>query len=207
MRYRTVSQAGFDGVGGAETFSVSLAERFRILGADVDFVFIGDPSPLADRLLRAGIRHHSLGLARGRDVLRQPRRYASEVRRHGPDGALLVERGFMGAALRMGGYRPPIVAVEHGPLLFEGRDFTGFGRLARRANRLSGARTVDAEVAVSEFMLAEMRRHSHARLTRRIYNGVDPERLRPAEDAPARAGTELVVGFVGRLIPGKGSTT
>jgi glycosyltransferase involved in cell wall biosynthesis len=192
-------------VGGAEAFSVTLAQRLRGLGADIEVVFIAEPQPLASRLSSARVPCWSLGFKRGRDVAWHPRRYASEIARIGPDGALLVERGFMGAALRAGGYGGVIVTVEHGPLLFEQQDLTRPQRLVRQISRVGGAQTVDAEVAVSDFMLKRMRQHSHARLTRRIYNGVDPDRYRPATESPSDCSHGLVVGFAGRLIPGKGA--
>jgi glycosyltransferase involved in cell wall biosynthesis len=143
-------------------------------------------------------------LGRGREVLRHPRRYAEEVARSGPDGALLVERGFMGGALRAGGYRAPIVAVEHGALL-ELPGITRSRRLLELANYLCGAWADDAEVAVSDFMLARTRQHPHARRLKRIYNGIDPDRYLPDEAPERTPHGELVIGFAGRLIPGKGA--
>jgi glycosyltransferase involved in cell wall biosynthesis len=191
-------------VGGAEVFSANLADRMRRDGTEVTIVFIGETAPMDERLSAAGIPYRGLGFTRGRDVLSHPRSFASQIRDVGRDGALLIERGFMGVALRLGGYSGPLVSVEHGPLLFERQSLPAWRLLVRRTSRWVGAQAVDAEVAVSDFMLAEMRRRSHARLSRRIYNGIDPEKLRPADDAPVRTGTELVVGFAGRLIPGKG---
>ncbi len=162
-------------VGGAEVLTASLAEHMRRLGATVTIVFIGSPRPLSERLLLADIQYRSLNLERGRDVLRHPRMYAQEIARSGPDGALLVERGFQGATLRAGGYGGPIVAVEHGPLLFEKHPGSGPNRVLRRIGRIAGAWTVDAEVAVSDFMLERMRHYAHARRSMRIYNGVDPD--------------------------------
>jgi glycosyltransferase involved in cell wall biosynthesis len=192
-------------VGGAETLNVALAGHLRQLGAEITVVFIESPEPLAERLDGAGIPYLSLGFERGRDVLKHPRRYASAIGRAGPDGALLVERGFIGSALRMGGYRGPIVAVEHGQLLFERRDLTRSRRMLRRISRISGAWAADAEVAVSDFMLEGMRRHTHARLMRRIYNGIDPDVHQPLAEMRADRGAELVVGFAGRLVSGKGA--
>jgi len=192
-------------VGGAEVLTASLAEPMRRLGAIVTIVFIGDPRPLAERLLRADIHYRSLNLKRGREVLRHPRMYAREITRAGPDGALLVERGFQGAALRAGGYRGAIVAVEHGSLLFEGQASSGLRRLLRRISRVAGARTVDAEVAVSDFMLERMRHYAHARRTSRIYNGVDPDAYPVVLPARTDRSADITVGFAGRLVPGKGA--
>ncbi len=194
-------------LGGAETLSAALAERMRGLGADVTTVFVGQPGPVAERLAAAGAPYLSLDLGRGRNVLRHPRRYAAEVARVSPGGALLIERGFMGAALRAGGYRGPIVAVEHGALLTLPALSRG-ARLLAQLNYLSGAWADDAEVAVSDFMLQRMRGQPHARRTLRIHNGVDPQTYRPADGPGARvadATAGLVVGFAGRLIAGKGA--
>lgn len=191
-------------VGGAETLSISLAEHLCRIGANVTVVFVQSPWPLASRLSTAKVPYRSVGLARGRDVLRHPRRYASEVANAGADGALLLECGFMGAALRAGGYRKPIVAVEHGALLGLER-FSTPRRLFWRIDRLSGAWADDTEVAVSDFMLDKLSRHSHARRIQRIYNGIDSDAYIPAAKRPTGRGAELVVGFAGRLIPGKGA--
>ncbi len=191
-------------VGGAETLAIALTEHLRRLGANATIVFVEQPGPLAQRLAAGGIPYRSVGLGRGRDVIRHPRRFANEVAGVGADGALLLECGFIGAALRGGGYRGRIVAVEHGVLL-------GLGNRSRsrqvlwHIGRVSGAWADDVEVAVSDSMLEEMRRHLHARRTERIYNGIDPEAYRPVAGSANGHGSGLVVGFAGRLIPGKGA--
>lgn len=192
-------------VGGAETLNAALAEHLCRLGAHVTIVFIGTPRPLAERLSYADIPYRSLGLGPGHKVLRHPRQFAAEIARSGPDGALLVERGFMGVALRAGGYRGPIVAVEHGTLLFEQQDLTRPQRLLRRIGRFSGAWAANAEIAVSDFMLEKMRRHSHARRIMRIYNGIDPDTYLAAPQALTDPSAGVTVGFAGRLVPGKGA--
>ncbi len=193
-------------LGGAEILNVALADRMRQLGGNVTVVFVGTPWPLAERLSRLNIPYHSLGFKRGRDLLRYPRRYAAAAASIGPDGALLVERGFMGATLRAGGYRKSIVAVEHGAVLLDQRDPSSMHRLLRDLNRFAGARAVDAEIAVSDFMLTQMRLRPHAHRTCRIYNGIDPDIYLPqADDVSKQESTGIVVGFAGRLIPGKGT--
>ncbi len=122
----------------------------------------------------------------------------------GADGALLLDCGIMGGALRAGGYRAPIVAVEHGELLGLAQRSV-LRRLLWRIGRPSGAWADDAEVAVSDYMLDRMRRHSHARRIQRIYNGVDPDTYRPLDDAGGSPAADVVVGFAGRLISGKGA--
>jgi glycosyltransferase involved in cell wall biosynthesis len=190
-------------VGGAETLSIALAEHLRRLGANATVVFVEQPGPLGQRLASAGVPYRSVGLGRGRDVVRHPRRYAHEVAGVGADGALLLECGFIGAALRAGGYRARIVAIEHGVLLGL-RDLSGTRQLLWRLGRVSGAWADDVEVAVSDSMLGRMREHPHADRTQRIYNGIDPETYRPAAGATSAHGSELVVGYAGRLIAGKG---
>lgn len=201
-------------VGGAEVFSVALAQELRRLGNEITIVFIGDPQPLAARLLDDDdVPYRSLGFGRGHDVLRHHRRYAAEVARVGPDGALLVACGFMGAALRAGGYRGPVIAVEHGDVL-EAGSYPKRRRALRAIGRLSGAWADDIEVAVSDFVLARLRRQPHARTVYRIYNGIDPDRY-GVEELRTRVGdlrtnntrdsSECIAGYAGRLVYGKGA--
>jgi glycosyltransferase involved in cell wall biosynthesis len=192
-------------VGGAETLNAKLADQLRQLGAQVTILFIGNPWPLAERLVRADIPYCTLGFARGRDVLLRPGQYAREVSRVGIDGALLMERGFMATVLRAGGYRGPIVAVEHGALLVELQARVTPRRLLRRVGRFTGAWASDSEVAVSDFMLEQMHEHAHARSTARIYNGIDPDMYQLAAASPPDRNPELLVGFAGRLVVGKGA--
>jgi glycosyltransferase involved in cell wall biosynthesis len=110
-----------------------------------------------------------------------------------------VERGFLPLALRGGGYRSPVVAVEHGALLFEKPGLRG---MKSRLSRVAGSKVTSAEVAVSDFMLAKMRQGVCARRSVRIYNGIDPEMWDLA--TPPREDGELIVGCAARLVPGKG---
>lgn len=190
-------------VGGTETVTAALAACIRELGAVAEVIFVGPAEPLNRRLAAAGIPYRTLGFERGRDVLRHPRRFAQAVALGGRDGALLVECGFVGAALRLGGYRAPIVAVDHGQILFpaSSRIRRGFDRLAR----LFASWADDAEVAVSDFVLSRMRLAPHTTRLVRIHHGVDPNFFsapRPAASEPDKQ--DLIVGFAGRLVPGKG---
>jgi len=187
-------------VGGAEVLSVALADQMRQLGIEATIVFIENPQPLVDRLPGKDIPYRCLGFSRGRDVLRHPRRYAAETARVGPDGALLLTCGYMGAALRAGGYRGSIVAVEHGDVLFARSQ-----QMLWRMSRVTGAWADDIEVAVSDSIFKGLRQRPHARVARRIYNGIDPGQY-ASEAMPidrTRDG-DCVVAFAGRLIYGKG---
>ncbi len=182
---------------------LGLGQRLPRFGADPEVVIVGEDGPLIDRLRTADLPYRCLGFARGRDVIRHPTRFAQAVGRHGADGALLLECGFLGAALRAGGYRRSIVAVEHGSIFFPSQ--ARIRRIADRISRASGAWADDAEVAVSDFVLQRMYQQPHARRLRRIYNGIDPDAFMPL-GAPAQAeqSSGLVAGFVGRLVHGKG---
>jgi glycosyltransferase involved in cell wall biosynthesis len=189
-------------VGGAETFTVDLCRALRTLGADVGVVFVCGGAPLSARLDEAGIPHRSLGLRRGRDVVRNPRRLARAVRELGPDGALLQRGGYLAATLRAGGYRGRVVAVAHDALLDLGTR-TAVERLVSAVDRGSGFWASDVEVAVSDFAYERLGRHLHARRLVRIYNGVDLDAYRPASRAGGETGPPTI-GFAGRLVDGKG---
>lgn len=193
------------GIGGSEIFMATLASRMRELGGDATLVFVGDPQPLMERVAGDDLAYVSLGLSRGRDVVRHPRRFATLVSRVGADGALLIECGFMGAVLRAGGYAAPIVATEHGALC----ELPGYSRSRRYRYKLArrlGARSIDAEVGVSDFMLDRLDAYPHAKRLQRIYNGIDlpPSSLAPAETDSGFPRSEIRIGYVGRLVPGKG---
>jgi glycosyltransferase involved in cell wall biosynthesis len=193
-------------VGGAEIFNVALARQMRRLGRDVTIIFIGNPQPLVTRLTDSNdISYRTLGFRRGRNLLFHPRRYAAEIMKAGPDGVLLVSCGLMGSILRAGGYRGPIVAVEHGDVL-EAQFYAQRQRLLRWIGRLSGVWADDIEVAVSDYVLERLRQEPHTRAIGRIYNGVDPDQY--ASDGPSVDRTsdgDCVVAFAGRLIHGKGA--
>lgn len=191
-------------VGGAEVYSVALARQLQKLGVEVSLVFIENPYPLAARLQGGEIPYSSVGLSRGRDILHRPRRYAAAVESVGPDGAMLVTCGFMGAALRAGGYSGSIVAVEHGDVI--AADFySAPRRLLWRLGRAAGAWADDLEVGVSDFILERMSRLQHPGTGQRIYNGIDPDEYRMFENAGPRTDKRCVVAFAGRLVPGKGA--
>jgi len=186
-------------VGGAESFSVALARTLRESGVDARVVIVTHADPLAQRLLEAGIPFDELRLGRGRAVLWHARRFARTTAAGGADGAILVAGGFLALALRLGGYRGRIAAVEHGAVLQVER-MPLPSRLLRRVDRLSGARAIDVQVAVSDFLRARI--DGDSRLVVTIPNGVALDIYRPSPSP--RSNDELVIGCMSRLIPGKG---
>lgn len=189
-------------VGGAEVFAATLARQLRAQGLDARIAFVGEPEPLAARLVSHGVPYVAACMGRGRDVLAHPRRYARLVAAAGADGAILVECGFMGAALRLGGYGAPVVGVEHGAAL----ELAGYGwrrRLLTWMSRTAGAHADDAQVAVSRFVSRYLESQPHTREALVIHNGIDTAAL-ACEPSRGRR-PKAAVGFAARLIPGKGA--
>jgi glycosyltransferase involved in cell wall biosynthesis len=186
-------------VGGAETFSVALARALRALSVDARLVMLTHAEPLAQRSLDAGVPFAELELKRGRAALWHPRRFARSVAAGGTDGAVLVAGGFLALALRLGGYRGRIAAVEHGAVLQTNR-MSFPSRLLRRVDRLLGLRAVDVHVAVSDFLRGHIDGGSRPVVT--IPNGIDLDVYRPS--LSPRPGNDFVIGCISRLIPGKG---
>jgi glycosyltransferase involved in cell wall biosynthesis len=186
-------------VGGAETFSVALAQTLRNAGVDARVVFVTSAGPLASRCLGAGVPFDELQLKRGRATLWHPRRFARIVAAAGADGAILVAGGFLALALRIGGYRGRIAAVEHGALLQIDR-MPLLLRLRRRVDRRSGARAVDVHVAVSDFLRVRIEGGTRPVVT--IPNGVDLDVYGPS--SPTESERDFVIGCMSRLIAGKG---
>ena len=186
-------------VGGAETFSVALARALRASGIDARLLIVMDAEPLAQRSREAGVPFVELRLKRARRVLWHARRFAQTMATDGTDGAILVAGGFLALALRLGGYRARIVAVEHGALLQAGR-MRLTTRVLRRIDRASGVHAVDVHVAVSEFLRGHIIGGSRPVVT--IPNGIDLHVYRPL--ASSRFGEEFVIGCMSRLIAGKG---
>jgi glycosyltransferase involved in cell wall biosynthesis len=186
-------------LGGAETFSVALARALRTSGVDARLIILTHAEPLAQRCREAGIPFSELQLERGRAALWHARRFARSVAAGETHGAVLVAGGFLALALRLGGYRGRIAAVEHGAVLQTDR-IPGPTRLLRRVDRLSGARAVDVHVAVSDFLRGHIDAGSRPVVT--IPNGIDLDIYRPAPSPRRR--DEFVIGCMSRLVPGKG---
>src|SRR3954470_11031369 len=191
-------------VGGAEKVTAELAAALRSRGVEASILFVRDPGALAADLDRAGVPYESFGTKRVQEVLIRPRELARRMAALGPDGALLPAVGHLAPALRMGGYRAPVVAMEHGILLLLPRmPFTW--RVLHRLERRISARFADAQVAVSEFMRERLLATPHARRVEVIENGTDVERFADGDgDGDAPDGNACVFGFASRLIDGKG---
>lgn len=193
------------GIGGAETFTSNLAARLRTRGVDARVVFVTRGGPLEERLDSLSVPHSTLGFRRGRDVIPKARVLARSVERISDKGALLAGSGLLPLGLRLGGFRGQIVVTEHGNWLQTPKQ----GPSRRALERLqwsTGARAADVQCAVSDFMLEVVREHTHAHRTVRIYNGIDLTRYRP-RPSDGHNDSESVIGFAGRLIPGKGVET
>lgn len=194
-------------IGGAERLSVSLAGEFRRRGVDATVVFVGAEDQLRSQLAAEGVPSVHLEFRRGAEVLRHPRHFARAIATIEADVAILSSFGFLGTALRAGGYRGAIIGVEHGALATLTYSASNLrGRLARlklKIDRATGLPAYDAEVAVSSFMEAlALKSPLRCRRLVRIANGIAlpaPSPLLP--DSGARP---LRVGYAGRLVPGKG---
>ena len=183
---------------------MDLARAMQAHGAEPGVVFLLEGVPLADRLDRFGIPHSALGLRRGRAVLRGPRRLARTVSTRGPDAAILVDSGFLAAALRSGGYRAPVIGIEHGSLL-QLHKLRPMKRMIRTVDRVSGKQACSVVVAVSDYMKDRVTLLRPRRRVVCIPNGVDLQRFSPAEnEATPGAGSEIVIGCGSRLAEGKG---
>jgi glycosyltransferase involved in cell wall biosynthesis len=188
-------------LGGAETWSVSMAEQLRALGVNATVVVITSSRPLSDGLRAGHPPVIELGLSRGGALIRAPRRYATVLRDVGAHGALLMTSGYMATMLRIGGYRGPLIGIEHGQLLQTPE--TKHRRWSRQLDLLIGAHCLDAQVAVSSFMLTKLERLPHHPRVSVIPNGVDLGHYRP-ERPLGENGSIFTIGWAGRLIAGKG---
>ena len=189
-------------LGGAETWSAAIAQQMRRSGVDATVVSITDSAPLADRMAAMAVPWVDVGFARGSEIIRRARHYARVVADAGGDGALLMASGYMASALRAGGYRSPVVGVEHGRLI----ETLARPRPRRWLDQIDlalGARLVDAQVAVSAFMLAQLRLAPHRADATVIPNGVDLDAFRPTRPV-LDASRPAVIGWAGRMVSGKG---
>ena len=192
--------------GGAETWSVALAEALVRDGRRCGLVVVGPLGPVLDHAKKVSITTLSLGLKRGSEVLSRPRLLADTVASLSREAAILPSSGYLSAALRLGGFTGKIIAVEHGCLLQTAR-LPWMRRVVRQLDRWSGIWAVDALVAPSHFMKEQLLRQRHTKVVRHIPLGLDIGPF-PAEseiDKHQRTTRDsAVIGFAGRLIPGKG---
>lgn len=189
-------------MGGAEVFTADLAVALRRNGVEPGVVFACGAGPMRDRLDAVGIPCVTLGLSRGSHVLLHPQKLASAVTAAGEHGAILGSDGYLAAALRVGGYRGRIIAVQHGAVLLRWA-LPFWRRILREADQFSGVRALDALVAVSDFTLRIAAGHPHPPRMLTIHNGVDLHRFRPF--GRRNPSMRMTVGFAGRLIEGKGA--
>jgi glycosyltransferase involved in cell wall biosynthesis len=189
-------------LGGAQMLTAELAAVLRRHQVDARIVFVCESDGLGRRLAELEVPFEALWLPRGRDVVRHPRRFARLVRSAGADCAILVSSGYLAGALRAGGYRRPIAAVEHGGLLQVDKQPPS-QRLLRRIDRASGLWACAAEVAVSNYALEELRSRRHGKRLICIRNGIDLARFVPdqGENHPNRP---FSLGYAGRLVASKG---
>jgi glycogen(starch) synthase len=187
-------------IGGAETYTADLAAAMRAEGADVGVVFVTHAGPLAARLRASGVPALELGLPSGKHVAWRWGLFAEAVRSLGVDGAILPSPGLLPAALRAGGYRSPLVVVAHDATARLG-DRHLRERVVRALDLALGYFAVDIDVAVSQFVLEKTPPHARSRRRLSIPNGVDLTRYPSHTSEP---GDGRVVGYVGRLVDGKG---
>jgi glycosyltransferase involved in cell wall biosynthesis len=187
-------------IGGTERLSLTLAGEMRSRGLNTSVVFVADEGKLGKHLTRESLDFRCVNLSPGRLVLRHPRILARAVAKTGADVVIVGSFGFLGAALKSGGFRGAVIGVEHGALLTV-PSLSPAKRLVRRTDRLIGARSHDAEVAVSQFMMNLAQATHHARQLVCIKHGV---RVPDRPSVLPSISDYLRVGYVGRLIPGKG---
>jgi glycosyltransferase involved in cell wall biosynthesis len=188
-------------LGGAQLLTAEVAGALRRYQVDARIVFVCGSDGLRNRLNELAVPYEALGMSRGREVIWHRSKLAQCVSDAGDDCAVLVSSGYLAASLRLGGYRRPIAAVEHGTLLQV--DQLPYGRrLLRQFDRASGLWACDVEVAVSKYMLEALRTRRHAKRLICIQNGVDLQRFSPKPRN--RNDSTFTLGYAGRLVAAKG---
>lgn len=190
-------------VGGAETFGVGLAAELRKSGVRATVVLIDGRGPMPQRLDALGVPYAVYGAKRGREVVYRPRRFAKLISECGQHAAILSWPGYLAGALRFGGYRGAVIAVEHGAQLVEDRN-SWFRRSCKSLDWRMGLWATDQHVAVSRFACERLCRSPHKGTPVVIYNGVDTRHYRVSAQRDGRGREGTVVGVTSRLCAGKG---
>lgn len=195
------------GVGGAEQQLRTLLGRLPVASS---VITLTNPGPLADQLRADGVPVTHLGMAGNRDLTALPRLVrAVRAGRYDVVHTHLYRACVYGRlAARLAGVRR-VVATEHslGDHRIEGRPLTR----STRALYLATERLGTATVAVSRAVAARLRRWGvPADRIHLVPNGIEADRFRfdPAARRTMRARlgleeTAMVVGGLGRLVPGK----
>ena len=188
-------------IGGAERQTASLAAEVRAQGTAANVLFVCKDRPLSIQLERDSVPFHTLGYSRGACVARHPRALTHAVEGAGADVTVVGSFGYLGGVLRVGGFRGPILGVEHG-VLHQIPSMAPHRRAVRSVDRAVGAATHDAEIAVSRYMEDLARTKLHGRRLVLIPHGVTSAEARAA-NRNSEDGA-LTVGYAGRLHDGKG---
>lgn len=178
-----------------------LARAMRKAGTEATVVFALQRDAVGRRLDRYGVPYLEVGMAHHRDVLYHPRRIARAVAEAG-ETAIVAECGYLGTAVRAGGFRGPIIGVENG-LLHELPRLSPARRAFLTTARAVNARIDAVEVAVSQYMLERLRQVAHAKRTVCIHNGIETNDY-PATRARPDSHKRVVLGCAGRMVPSKG---
>jgi glycosyltransferase involved in cell wall biosynthesis len=184
-------------------FSAHLAAHLPEYGVDGHVVMIEGAGELPRRLDALRVPYSVYGAKRGRNIVCRPQRFARLVSECGTDGAILGWPGYVAATLRLGGYRAPLIAVEHGAQLNEDRRKLP-RRIYKRLDWCSGVWATEHHVAVSYFALARLLRGAHKGCPTVIHNGVDLTKLHPVPGRAEVRRDPVVIGAVSRLVAGKG---
>lgn len=190
-------------VGGAELFAAELAAALGDLGHRARLVVVTTGGPTCARATSLGVPIVEVGLQRGSHILWKGGCVVQSLVENGTDAVIAQCGGYLGAALRLHGYRGILIGQDHGSLL----NLSSLGAAARWTKvleRLADPICLNAQVAVSKYIGARVRQVPHNTHLVVIPNGVDISRYRYAAsdyfgDRPLR------VGMAARLVPGKGA--
>lgn len=184
-------------VGGAETATRALMRALRPRGVESRAILFGGDGAVGAALRADGFAVRTLGYRSGARSFLRPARMALALREERADALVFADTDLLlPFALFARGRARRCAVLHRGEVV--GRGYTR----AQRAGALFRRVFSDLDLCVSDHVAGVARRAPHARRLEVLPNGVNTERFAPA-DAPRAAGP-LVVGFAGRLIPGKG---